>query len=260
MVDITLFMQCIWYKSCGRVAPASRIDSEESLPLISGLDEEVLHLDPQGVCQETKIILPSKTNKSRTRGGLHPVLRSPLVVITMCSVFLNVVSGYTAESNAIHYFTSETFGKVASYICTALYVSSRVPQVFRNARRRSVKGLAIAMFLGALGGNITYACSIICRTYSSAMRVELERRNEVFQNTILAALPYLIGSAGTVAFDGIIFLQWVQWRDRDENSTIADPMVTFYGPANQISPVEYCQISPSSSLEGLLKANEAGHT
>jgi hypothetical protein len=70
--------------------------------------------------------------------------------------------------------------------------------------------LAIAMFLCALFGNVTYATSILVKS--------------VDPEYLLRALPFLLGTAGTVVFDIIIFVQWLIYPsyqiviDLDQNS------------------------------------------
>lgn len=85
-------------------------------------------------------------------------------------------------------------GRFLSWMCTCLYLSSRLPQIYWNFKRRSVEGLAIVMFFCALMGNVTYACSILIKSLEPEY--------------IWGSLPFLLGSGGTVLFDFIIFTQY----------------------------------------------------
>lgn len=87
-----------------------------------------------------------------------------------------------------------TAGTALGYTSSALYLTSRLSQIARNAARRSVEGLAISMFLCACAANSLYGASILIRSYTWA--------------ELRSSLPWLIGSLGTVALDLTIFAQW----------------------------------------------------
>lgn len=85
-------------------------------------------------------------------------------------------------------------GRFFAWVCTFLYLSSRIPQIYQNYRRRSVEGLSMFLFFFAAMGNLTYVLGIF--TNPNATRA-----------TFLEAIPYIVGSAGTLVFDGCIFTQ-----------------------------------------------------
>ena len=60
-------------------------------------------------------------------------------------------------------------------------------QILKNIKRGSVEGLSPIMFFCAVMGNLTYAGGILIRA-----------RNEA---AVIKALPYLVGSIGTLCFD-----------------------------------------------------------
>ena len=82
----------------------------------------------------------------------------------------------------------------------ALYLGGRLPQIWRNWKRKTTKGLSASMFLMAIGGNGCYAAGIL-----------LEGLNDHF---VVEHLPWLIGSLGTMVLDSIIFFQFVHYRRR----------------------------------------------
>ncbi|KAJ9051184.1 hypothetical protein DSO57_1007025 [Entomophthora muscae] len=86
-------------------------------------------------------------------------------------------------------------GMVISWSCTVLYLGSRAPQIYKNWKRKSVDGLSIHMFLFSFLGNFTYTLSILLRCYQAP---------ELFYNS----LPFLLGSAGTMWEDAILFYQF----------------------------------------------------
>jgi len=56
------------------------------------------------------------------------------------------------------------------------------------------------MFIFAALGNLTYTLSIFTNPAPSYLR---------------EAIPYILGSVGTLIFDFTIFLQWCVWRDTE---------------------------------------------
>ncbi|ORX39935.1 PQ loop repeat-domain-containing protein [Kockovaella imperatae] len=52
-------------------------------------------------------------------------------------------------------------GRLSAWACTTLYLSSRLPQIWKNFTRRSVEGLSMYLFLFAFLGNTFYVISIL---------------------------------------------------------------------------------------------------
>ncbi|CAN6637418.1 hypothetical protein TRVA0_016S01464 [Trichomonascus vanleenenianus] len=90
-------------------------------------------------------------------------------------------------------------GRVFAWICTFMYLTSRMPQIVKNFRRRSTWGTSMLLFFSALLGNVTYTISILLSPEARGPRSVEFLHNE---------LPYLVGSAGTVVFDLTIFCQY----------------------------------------------------
>ncbi len=72
--------------------------------------------------------------------------------------------------------------------------SARIPQIIKNYREKSCEGLALLFFLLSLTGNSTYGASVMA--YSQE------------RDYFLRALPWLLGSLGTMVEDCIIFVQF----------------------------------------------------
>ncbi|KAL0090617.1 PQ loop repeat-domain-containing protein [Phycomyces blakesleeanus] len=87
-------------------------------------------------------------------------------------------------------------GRFFAWLCTSLYLSSRLPQIIQNFRRRSVEGLSMALFFFAAMGNLTYCLSIFTNPHAT-------------RQSIIESVPYIIGSAGTLMFDGTIYAQYM---------------------------------------------------
>lgn len=100
-----------------------------------------------------------------------------------------------------------TIGWLLAWMCTTFYLVSRVPQIIKNYRRQSTLGLSLALFNFSVGGNMTYAASILLHPGHT-------------RSTFLEALPYLTGSIGTLFLDAIIFSQFMYYR-KNTNSKMA---------------------------------------
>jgi uncharacterized protein with PQ loop repeat len=140
---------------------------------------------------------PSKWYALSSKEGSATKLLSLMLFSTnllpSSSPSLDVQDASIAANNLIF------IGRIFAWMCTCFYLVSRVPQIIKNHHRQSVDGLSISLFIFATLGNLTYFCSIILHpghTHSS----------------LLEALPYLIGSAGTLVFDFSIFCQFLIFK------------------------------------------------
>ncbi|KAG2210051.1 hypothetical protein INT47_003487 [Mucor saturninus] len=97
-------------------------------------------------------------------------------------------------------------GRFFAWVCTFLYLSSRLPQIYQNFCRRSVEGLSMALFFFAAMGNLTYVLSIFTNPHAT-------------RATMLEAVPYIIGSAGTLLFDATIFSQYALFANNKKDDT-----------------------------------------
>ncbi|KAH6854994.1 PQ loop repeat-domain-containing protein [Chaetomium sp. MPI-CAGE-AT-0009] len=96
-------------------------------------------------------------------------------------------------------------GMVLGYASAVCYLCARIPQIIKNYREKSCEGLALLFFLLSLTGNFTYGASV--------MAFSQER------DYFIRALPWLLGSLGTMVEDSIIFVQF-----------------RIYSPARQVKP------------------------
>ncbi|KAK9460515.1 PQ loop repeat-domain-containing protein, partial [Lipomyces oligophaga] len=101
--------------------------------------------------------------------------------------------------------SKESVGRVFAWICTVMYLTSRMPQIYTNFVRQSTSGLSVMLFVAAFLGNTFYTLSILT---NAATMEPLERSDFLWDE-----LPYLLGSAGTVGFDSTIFIQWIYYGE-----------------------------------------------
>ncbi|KAB5528884.1 PQ loop repeat-domain-containing protein [Coniochaeta sp. 2T2.1] len=99
-------------------------------------------------------------------------------------------------------------GLALGYLSAVAYLCARIPQIVKNYREKSCEGLALLFFLLSLTGNFTYGASLIA--YSQNPKY------------IITALPWLLGSLGTIVEDFVIFVQFRLYSpDRQAKNTVA---------------------------------------
>ena len=114
----------------------------------------------------------------------------------------------------------DVWGQIFGYLCAVLYLGSRVPQLLLNFRRKSTEGVSMLFFLFACGGNLTYVLSIFAYEPSCARLASVEEHSRCrhgewghdYGRYILVNLSWLIGSAGTLLLDLMIFAQFWIYR------------------------------------------------
>ncbi|KZV89860.1 hypothetical protein EXIGLDRAFT_721027 [Exidia glandulosa HHB12029] len=101
-------------------------------------------------------------------------------------------------------------GRVAAWVCTTLYLTSRLPQIWKNFVRKSTEGLSMALFTFAFLGNAFYVASIL--TSPQLLSAPTPEARSAF---IRESVPYLLGSGGTLVFDVTIVVQSFVYRVRE---------------------------------------------
>jgi uncharacterized protein with PQ loop repeat len=96
-------------------------------------------------------------------------------------------------------------GRISAWACTTLYLTSRLPQIWKNFVRKSVEGLSMYLFVFAFLGNSFYVLSILS---SSNMRGPPAESSMY----LTESMPYLLGSGGTLMFDVAIVCQSFIYR------------------------------------------------
>ncbi|KAI4125050.1 MAG: hypothetical protein LQ338_004490 [Usnochroma carphineum] len=120
-------------------------------------------------------------------------------------------------SEGIHF---DIWGQIFGYLSAALYLGSRIPQLLLNYRRKSTEGVSMLFFLFACVGNLTYVMSIFAyepgcvkleQDYGGPQCERGEWGRE-YGKYILVNTSWLIGSAGTLLLDLMIFAQFWIYR------------------------------------------------
>jgi len=95
----------------------------------------------------------------------------------------------------------EEVGYVIGSVAALCYFAGRIPQMYKNYKRKSLEGLSLSMFCIIIVANLTYGVSVI-----------LESDSWLF---IIRHLPWLFSSLGCCFFDVCIFGQFFYYRDYD---------------------------------------------
>ena len=96
---------------------------------------------------------------------------------------------------------SYKLGKILAWACTALYLMSRIPQMYTNYKLQSTRGISLKLICFALCGNFFYSASLLLSESSTV-------GGDVSREFWKAELSYLIGAFGTVMFDCSVLVQW----------------------------------------------------
>jgi uncharacterized protein with PQ loop repeat len=118
-----------------------------------------------------------------------------------------------AESNG------ELVGRVVSWASTLLYLGSRLPQILKNARRKSTSGLSLSLFVAAFFGNLFYSTSLLTNPLAWGSYPPYGHRGWADEEGsdratwVLLALPFWLGAAGVLALDLTIGIQFAMYGD-----------------------------------------------
>ncbi|KAF4603844.1 hypothetical protein EYR40_001017 [Pleurotus pulmonarius] len=107
-----------------------------------------------------------------------------------------------------HKLSSERIlGRIFAWLCTTLYLTSRLPQIWKNFVRKSVEGLSMYLFVFAFLGNCFYVLSIMTSP-------KVQQPPPISTEFLKESLPYLLGSGGTLLFDVTIVSQSFIYRPK----------------------------------------------
>jgi len=186
-----------------------------------------MHAHPQ---PDKKVSLPP--TKPKPRAIWKSIIYNIIVILVV--IIAGVAGWYISPSKSQkggssieeqdEILTFSTLGQVFGYLCAALYLGSRLPQLLLNYRRKSTEGLNALFFLFACIGNLTYVLSIFA--FEPICRHDHCRRGEardIYGRYILVNLSWLLGSLGTLFLDAGVFVQFFMYRhseSRDDHASI----------------------------------------
>lgn len=117
-----------------------------------------------------------------------------------------------------HHYNKEAIGTTSAWLCSFLYLSSRSPQIIKNYRSKSTKGISVLLFLFAMLGNTFYTISIVSDIYLLYHHQETLTHADSFHDVLMAQTPFIVGSSGTVLFDAIILFQFWYYNRKNKDT------------------------------------------
>lgn len=121
-----------------------------------------------------------------------------------------ISSGFRSRSllsttGSVKAFTpEEIIGFSIGSVSSVLYLSSRLPQMYTNFKRKSTEGVSYFLFALVILGNTTYGLSVLLKN---------PERNQGEKSYLVHHLPWLIGSLGTLTLDLMISVQFLIYRN-----------------------------------------------
>ena len=156
-----------------------------------------------------------------------PSPRALLLVSTLCVGLSNASPLYLqSKDTSTTVFSSESIGRILSWCSTGCYLGSRLPQIYRNAHRRSTAGLSPILFIAAFFGNLFYSSSLIANPlawesyppYGLHGWVDSEGSDRATWITLAA--PFWIGAFGVLALDATVGVQFLMYGEGDVEKSV----------------------------------------
>ncbi|CAG8476716.1 6766_t:CDS:2, partial [Scutellospora calospora] len=211
VVDLALFYQYFYYNWFRYLLFSNTMPVRSSYTLEDSLELSITSKRTNEAHQRAFYSTSTITSSISTSPSSHIFERDNESVV-----------GYMVPSKSFFEYHAESIGRMFAWTCTILYLTSRMPQIWKNYKRKSVEGLSIFMFIFAALGNFTYTVSIFTNP--------LVHTNSTY---LKESFPYVLGSIGTLVFDLTIFVQWYYWKNR----------VSFGLGKESVDNVEYSRLS-----------------
>ncbi|KAI8321674.1 PQ-loop-domain-containing protein [Martensiomyces pterosporus] len=123
--------------------------------------------------------------------------------LTTATAHVTVTTTYSSSSSSP---SKAAVTKIAlvimGYVSALLFLGARIPQIVKNYRKKSCEGLSIGMFIFSILGNVSFTLSLLLYSLDN--------------NYILANIPWIIGSTGTLFFDLGIFYQFYLYHGTED--------------------------------------------
>lgn len=210
----------------------SDLDRRHSSHSQSSFRERYLSIDGTHLSPVTPLhdeTQPTRPRSPPQTSTLQTVLFNLSTIVIVCAA--GVFGWYLSARNAPppsrepHDPSSDTtlnyntWGQVSGYVCAALYLGSRVPQLLLNYRRKSTDGISMLFFLFACLGNLTYVLSILVYKPRCAHRHCRDgEAARIYWRYMGVNASWLLGSFGTLLLDAGVFVQYFLYRV-DESDT-----------------------------------------
>lgn len=138
-------------------------------------------------------------NYNKFKFGLQPILN------IFCQYEIIITLSYLITIGCIemsfNHLSKRIIGEVYGWISAMMFISSRIPQIYLNYKRRSVRGLSFLTFSSIILANTLFLTSILINL------IDLENFYQRSQY-IIENLQWIMGSSVTSLLDMIILFQF----------------------------------------------------
>ena len=247
IADVVLLGQCLWYRTWTRGnllvrwgknsdEDLLRDDISDETPLLwretstdagyyprPALDPVLDNAAGADSSPAPPVAAPTTPASSSNRSLPRSIIFNTLALVAVCSLgILGWIlsppspSGKEDASSRVH---MSAWGQIFGYACAALYLSSRLPQLLLNYRNKSTEGISALFFLFACVGNLSFVLSILAYQPACARPAGIEQRRcakgewgREYRTYLLVNASWIAGSAGTLLFDLMVFVQFWWYR------------------------------------------------
>lgn len=213
IVDFTMLCQ-IFYYSSSEPTKVKSTQLEWNKVEEDALDENESYFPPPGLnsVDSDPSLLP--LSDTRNNPFSRPSSSTKLAALVFLPLFMINFNGQILSSRGLEFQDSNIpncepedalsnfnsrLGYFLGWVSAFVYLNSRIPQVLKNYKRKSVEGLSLIMFFCAVMGNVTYGLGVVLKDSSP--------------EALSKSLPWLVGSLGTLTFDFFIILQFGFYRE-----------------------------------------------
>ncbi|APA13631.1 hypothetical protein SS1G_07709 [Sclerotinia sclerotiorum 1980 UF-70] len=272
IADIVLLGQCFYYKGFTwrdevkppptppkkpTYAEVAAVQPSETTGLLSGLERRrsSTSVSAQHLSPVVPLLDPPNPSDVSTTKNDKPTTPMQTFLFNLFSILLVCIAGilgwwistttspssstsHKPHNNTKHPSTPtfSPLGQIFGYLCAILYLSSRIPQLLLNYRRKSTQGISMLFFLFACIGNLTYVLSIFayeapCLTASKHghSKCEVGEARSEYLRYIAVNASWLVGSAGTLMLDAGVFVQFFLYGDGNGNGKAVEEEVAVEG-------------------------------
>ena len=228
--DVTEESPLLWRETSkdANYYPRPIVKSAGTIPEYSSSSVSVKHVDATHLSPTMPLIpTSSPINPSSQPSAARSVFYNICALFAVCLIGIigwYLSSRYSNDRNtpshgSIHF---NIWGQTFGYLCAIFYLGSRIPQILLNYRRRSTDGVSILFFLFACVGNLTFILSIFayeptCARLEGGAEAgkgdcETGEWGRRYGRYVLANASWILGSAGTLLLDLVIFGQFWLYR------------------------------------------------
>ena len=184
----------------------------------------------------TSLILNEKLSSSHrpikrlpSTATATPSPKALVLVSTLCVAMANASPLYLQNAAPSEPVSNAEFaGQIFSWCSTLLYLGSRLPQIYKNAVRRSTSGLSPTLFIAAFFGNLFYSTSLLANPLAWAsypphgLHGWVDADGSERKTWVALAAPFFLGAAGVLVMDAIVGVQFLIFGDGEKVVRIDD--------------------------------------